>query len=64
MSRANGAPTSTRLSRNEARNLFDARAQKFLGISGKEFQRRWEAGDLDPEDDRVVRVAMLLPFGR
>lgn len=62
--RTNGAPTTKRLSKKQARALFDKRARKFLDISGDEFLRRWEAGELDPGDDRVVRVAMLLPFGR
>lgn len=57
--------SSTRsLTRDEARSLFDGRAQKFLGVSGPEFIRRWDAGEFDPQDDRVLRVAMLLPFGR
>lgn len=52
------------LSRQESRRLFDERAQRFLGLSGDEFRRAYEAGQLDERDDNVLRVAMLLPFGR
>ncbi|MDQ3432556.1 MAG: hypothetical protein M3467_10140 [Actinomycetota bacterium] len=48
----------------EARAVFDERAQRLLGMGGEEFRRRWEAGELDPDDDRVLRLAMLLPLGR
>lgn len=48
----------------EGRLLIDSRARSFLGMSGEEFRRRYEAGELDPEDDNVLRVAMLLPLGR
>lgn len=44
--------------------MFDERAQRLLGMSGEEFRRRWEAGELDPNDDNVLRLAMLLPLGR
>jgi hypothetical protein len=43
--------------------LFDQEAQRYLGISGEEFIRKWKVGDY-ANDDRsaVIRVAMLLPF--
>jgi len=44
--------------------VFDERAQRLLGMGGEEFRRRWEAGELDPDDDRVLRLAMLLPLGQ
>jgi len=33
-------------------------------MSGEEFIRAWEAGELDPDDDRVIGLWMILPFGR
>jgi hypothetical protein len=33
-------------------------------MSGEDFARAWERGELDPDrDPHVARVAMLLPFG-
>jgi hypothetical protein len=47
------------------REILDKAAQRYLGISGEEFSRLWEAGEYE-DDDRpeVTHVAMLLPFGR
>lgn len=47
----------------EGRELFDAAARRFLGMSGEEFLRRRDAGEF-VEDDRpeVTLVAMLIPF--
>jgi hypothetical protein len=57
-------PHPRRLSRKEARELIDDRAQRFLGISGADFVERYDRGELDTHDDNVMRVAMLLPLGR
>lgn len=57
-------PHPRELSREEARELIDERARRFLGLSGDEFTERYERGELDPDDDKVMRVAMLLPLGR
>jgi len=45
-------------------DLLDKQASKYLGISGKEFVKRWEAGkyDEDPDQPELMRLAMLLPF--
>jgi hypothetical protein len=53
------------LSDEEGRRLFDRAARRYLNMSGEEFLRRWDAGELD-EDDRpeVTTVAMLIPFAR
>jgi hypothetical protein len=38
-------------------------ARENLGMSGEEFVRRWNAGDIpDPDRTEVLVVAMLLPF--
>jgi hypothetical protein len=47
----------------EGRAIIDERARKFLGMSGEEFRHRYEAGELDPRDDDVLGVALLLPLG-
>jgi hypothetical protein len=58
------------LTDEEARELFDRSARHYLGISGEEFLRRWDAGEYDDPDDRtknppeVMEVASLLPFVR
>jgi hypothetical protein len=57
-------PRPHELTPEEARAVFEERAQRLLGITGEEFRRRWEAGELDPGDDRVLRLVMLLPLGR
>ena len=57
-------PRPHALTREEARAVFNERAQRLLGLDGEEFRRRWEAGELDPDDDRVLRLVMLLPLGR
>ena len=57
-------PRPRELTPEEGKRLFDERARRFLGMSGKEFVRRYNAGELDADDDNVLRVALLLPFGR
>jgi hypothetical protein len=57
-------PTPRVVSAEEGRAIIDERARRFLGMSGEEFRRRYEAGELDPDNDNVLRVALLLPLGR
>lgn len=58
------------LSREEGRDLLDRQARRYLGISGEEFIRRYDAGEYGDPDDRsknppaVMRLVMLLPFVR
>jgi hypothetical protein len=48
---------------DEGKQLLDNQAQKYLGMSGEEFRRRYKAGEIeDPERSEVVRVSLLLPF--
>lgn len=51
---------------NDAQELFDATAQRYLNISGEEFLRRWDAGFYkDPSvRTRAMRVALLIPMVR
>ncbi len=57
-------PEPRELTAEQGVALIDARARRFLSMSGEEFARAWEAGELDRDDDDVLRVAMLLPLGR
>lgn len=52
----------------EGRQLFDAEARRWLGMSGEEFLCAWDAGEIDPNDperhSRIMHVVMLIPFAR
>ncbi|MCX6023622.1 MAG: hypothetical protein NTZ05_18185 [Chloroflexi bacterium] len=52
------------LTHEEGAALFDQRARQWLGMSGDEFVRAWDAGRFDDNADRteVMHVAMLLPL--
>lgn len=65
-SRKNRKSQVRELSKAQARNMFEREAQSRLNMSGKEFIERWEAGKFNGKTDTpaVIRVAMLLPFGR
>jgi hypothetical protein len=50
---------------DEGWRVLDARAQRYLRISGDEFLRRWDQGQYRGEDSpEVLRVVMALPFIR
>jgi hypothetical protein len=57
-------PEPRELSPEEGEALLEERSQQLLGISADEFRRRYAAGELTFEDDNVLALAMLLPFGR
>jgi hypothetical protein len=43
--------------------LVDEKARKYLGMSGEQFKRRLESGEIHIDDSpEVTRVAMLLPL--
>jgi hypothetical protein len=52
------------LTRDQARELFEREAQRYLKMSGAEFIRKWNAGEFDDDPDRpeVMSVAALLPL--
>ncbi|MFP5205367.1 MAG: hypothetical protein ACLGSH_08430 [Acidobacteriota bacterium] len=54
------------MSREESLSFFNASAQRYLGITGDEFLRRWDSGYFTgPElDTRATMVAMLIPMVR
>jgi hypothetical protein len=49
---------------DEGAALLDAAARDKLHISGEEFLRRYDAGELDREDLAVLDVEILVPFAR
>lgn len=43
--------------------LVDDKARALLGMSGEEFERRLNSGEIDIDDSpEVTRVAMMLPL--
>lgn len=57
---------SGELSDDEALDLLDRRARHYLHMTGREFIEAWDAGKFKDDADRpeVMRVAVLIPFGR
>ncbi|MGH2759149.1 MAG: hypothetical protein ACRDKJ_06235, partial [Actinomycetota bacterium] len=56
-------PQIEELSPARAREVFDAAARHYLGMSGDEFLAAWRAGDFKDEDrTAVLAVVMLLPL--
>ena len=49
---------------DEGAALLDAAARDKRHISGEEFLRRYDAGELDREDLAVLDVEILVPFAR
>lgn len=54
------------LSKDQARRMFDRQAKRYLNMTGPQFIEKWDAGKFNGKTDTpaVIRVAMLLPFGR
>jgi hypothetical protein len=51
------------LNPEEWAQLVDEKARQYLGMSGEEFERRLNAGEIDIDDSPdVTRVAMMLPL--
>ena len=53
----------------QGREMLDRQAQRYLGISGEEFLRRWDAGEYrdafnDLEKPEIRRLARLIRFDR
>lgn len=52
-------------SEEEGRELFDAAARRFLGMTGDEFLALWDRGAFEDDDrSEVTLVALLIPFAR
>jgi len=54
-------PEAHQLTSEEWAALLDEEARRYFGISGEEFQRRYEAGEFDVEAPHVWEVALMLP---
>ena len=57
------------LTEEEGVALFDREARKALGISGEEFLRRWDTGEIPPVPDTpegrpLGHLVMMIPFAR
>jgi hypothetical protein len=53
------------LSQEERWEIFDRQSRRYLGMSGEDFLRAWDAGAMpDPDRPEVMRVVMLLPLAR
>jgi hypothetical protein len=55
------------LTEEEGFALLDRQAQRYLGMSARDFIAAWDAGKFaqnGAERPEVVRLAMLLPLGR
>lgn len=50
------------ISLSEGREILDRQARKYLGMSGEEFLRKYEAGEISTDCSDVMRVSMLIPF--
>ena len=53
----------------ESHQLFDREARRLMNMSGEEFIRKYDAGEFEAEMDgpqhhALVKLVMLLPFGR
>ena len=63
-------PPMVELSRDEWRVMFDKQARARLGVSGAEFVRRWEAGEVPDceypgwNHNDIVALVLMIPFAR
>lgn len=62
-SSADDGVTIKYITRVEGARLLDQRAREYLGMSGKEFKRRYREGTIeDPERSEVLLVSLLIPM--
>ena len=58
-------PPIVELSEDEGRALFERQARKYMGMSGDEFLRKWDAGEIEDSDrSEVLTVVFLIPLVR
>jgi hypothetical protein len=51
------------VSADEAGEIFDRQARKYLGMTGEEFLRKWDAGEIhDPDQAHIVRQVLMIPL--
>lgn len=55
--------TIVEVSPEDGWRMLDRQARKYLNLSGEEFVRQWESGEIeDPDRTDVLRVAFLIPL--
>lgn len=52
------------LDRRAGKRLLNEAAKRHLGMTGTEFLRKYDAGQLPKDDFNVLEVSMLIPFAR
>lgn len=51
------------VSADEGQAILNRQAEKYLGMTGDEFVRRYRAGEIEDADRTdVIRVALLIPL--
>lgn len=57
-------PPIREITEQEFWDQFDSLARRRLGISGKEFLRRWDAGEWQEDSDQpgIITLEGMLPF--
>lgn len=59
-----GLPPVRVLNAAESRAFIEAEAQRFMGMSADEFERKWQAGEIEnPDRFEVLSVAILRGLG-
>jgi hypothetical protein len=54
-------PEIVELTDEEARRIFDERSRELVGMSGEEFLRKWDAGEIeDPDQSHIVRLVLMI----
>lgn len=46
----------------EGAEILDRMARKYVGMSGEDFLRKYEAGEISTDCSGVMRVSMLIPL--
>ena len=58
-------PSVEWLTAEEARALFDERSHEITGMSGDEFVRRWEAGEIEANDrSGLMALVLMIPVSQ
>ena len=57
-------PGVVELSRQEGRGLVDRESRRVLGVGVDEFLARYDARELNLDDDDVLALVLLIPFAR
>ena len=61
--------SSSILPPEECRRVFDFEARRITGLSGEEFLRRYDAGEIVEDDEtqegrEIMYLIMMIPLGR